>query len=101
VIGTGTIDFSGSGVVHVTGGMTALYATYILGPRQGQFFHRFGRKLSKSGLGKGSPIALKGDNGDFLLLYDLTRIFHLVPLESAILTSSLPMPLPVLCKFML
>jgi ammonium transporter, Amt family len=34
--GVGMIDYSGSGVVHITGGTTALIATTILGPRRGR-----------------------------------------------------------------
>ena len=37
-MGIGTVDFSGSGVIHMTGGTTALIATYILGSRRGRFF---------------------------------------------------------------
>jgi Amt family ammonium transporter len=68
LVGDGMIDFAGSGVVHMTGGATALFATYILGPRQGRFYDRHGKELSKPGLVKGQSVALQL-LGTFILFF--------------------------------
>jgi Amt family ammonium transporter len=58
-LGSGALDFAGSGVVHMTGGCTALYATLILGPRRGRFDDERGEPLETPKPFPGHSIALQ------------------------------------------
>jgi ammonium transporter len=53
------LDFSGSGVIHCTGGFVALFATIVLGPRRGRFYDRNGIPRETPGLQKGHSVALQ------------------------------------------
>lgn len=59
LLGSGTIDFAGSGVVHLTGGLVALYATVILGARKGRFYDEAGEPLETPKPMHGHSIALQ------------------------------------------
>mmetsp|Transcript_58204 Transcript_58204/g.142303 ORF Transcript_58204/g.142303 Transcript_58204/m.142303 type:complete len:700 (+) Transcript_58204:470-2569(+) len=58
-LGSGVIDFAGSGVVHLTGGATALYATKILGARRGRFYDEHGELLERPRHFPGHSVSLQ------------------------------------------
>mmetsp|Transcript_5802 Transcript_5802/g.12640 ORF Transcript_5802/g.12640 Transcript_5802/m.12640 type:complete len:564 (+) Transcript_5802:424-2115(+) len=62
LFGVGMIDFAGSAVVHMTGGLTAVIAVKILGARKGRFFDDRGKKLPepKEFLGHSSALQTLG-----------------------------------------
>lgn len=59
LLSIGSIDFAGSGVVHTTGGATALLATLILGPRRGRFYDAQGDPFEKPKPFPGHSVALQ------------------------------------------
>jgi Amt family ammonium transporter len=62
-LGHGAVDFAGSGVVHATGGWTALALAMVLGPRIGKF--------NKDG----SANAIPGHNIPYVVIGTLVLIF--------------------------
>lgn len=58
-LGSGALDFAGSGVVHITGGTTALLATLVLGPRRGRFYDAQGEPLETPKPFPGHSVALQ------------------------------------------
>lgn len=57
--GVGMIDFAGSGVVHMTGGMCALIGAVILGPRIGRFHDNQGNLLDEPATFQPHSVALQ------------------------------------------
>lgn len=59
LLGVGVLDFAGSGVVHMTGGMAALCASCVVGPRKNRFEDSKGEPLKAVGLQKGQSVSLQ------------------------------------------
>ncbi|KAG7345108.1 ammonium transporter AmtB-like domain containing protein [Nitzschia inconspicua] len=58
-LNSGVIDFAGGAVVHLTGGLVALIATCILGPRRGRFYDAQGEPLESPKEFPGHSVALQ------------------------------------------
>jgi Amt family ammonium transporter len=60
--GSGALDFAGSGPVHMCGGVTALMAAIVLGPRLGRFYGEDGTPLEEPAEipGHSTPLAMLG-----------------------------------------
>lgn len=69
--GVGNIDFAGSGVVHMTGGLTAMIAATILGPRKGRFYDEDGNPLETPTTFQAHSVALQV-LGTFILWFGCT-----------------------------
>ncbi len=67
-LNVGMIDFAGSGVVHMTGGFTALLAAVILGPRLGRFYDEEGNPLDNPASFAPHTVALQ-DLGTIILWF--------------------------------
>ncbi|KAL3912372.1 MAG: hypothetical protein SGARI_001193 [Bacillariaceae sp.] len=98
-MGSGAIDFAGSGVVHMTGGVIALVATTILGPRRGRFYDAQGEPLDTPKVFPGHSVALQmlgtlvlwfgwfGFNSGSALLLDGNQDYGFVAANAAVSTA--------------
>lgn len=68
LFGAGMVDYAGAGVVHVTGGMTALIAAKVLGPRKNRFYDSRGELLIPPKKIVGNSVSLQV-LGTFLLWF--------------------------------
>jgi len=59
LLGSGAIDFAGGGVVHLTGGICAFIAVWILGPRTGRFYDATGKMIENPTRVKGSSVSFQ------------------------------------------
>lgn len=59
LLGVGCVDFAGSGVIHLTGGLSAFIAVYVLGPRRGRFYNSQGEPLAQPKEIPGHSISLQ------------------------------------------
>ena len=60
LLNIGMVDFAGSGVVHMTGGTTALISMYLLGSRRGRFYDlQTGEALEKPKPMPGHSVSLQ------------------------------------------
>ena len=67
----GVVDIAGSGVVHLKGGVSALVAAIILGPRRG----RYDRGVEAGPVTNGANVVV----GTFLLWYVMIPFFNIGP----------------------
>jgi len=70
-LGSGFLDAGGSGVIQVTGGLTALSIAWLLGPRQGKY------------LSNGMPAAIPAHNGVYVMFGSMLAWIGWLGLNSA------------------